>query len=177
MLIYCPALQTDGRMDGRRGGWMQGGCRMQVEEGEVEVVVLLVTNSDLRGALRTALTPYRLLRLALAHDWQQGLQEDVQQGLHHHLHLLLHRRVLQGERRDGVRGGGRRRGRTEKQRWSWSSEDVFDDLYWSPTVKVVSCRSHRLFNKYKKYRNLRINYLTTNNYTKVRSPRQMLLTK
>lgn len=42
------------------------------------VVELLVTNSDLRGALRTALTPYRLLRLALAHDRQQRLQEDIQ---------------------------------------------------------------------------------------------------
>lgn len=41
---------------------------MEAEGGGVEEVVLLVTNSDLRGALRTALTPYRLLRLALAHD-------------------------------------------------------------------------------------------------------------
>lgn len=54
---------------------MLGGCRFGEREegrggegGGVEVVVLLVTNSDLRGALRTALTPYRLLRLALAHD-------------------------------------------------------------------------------------------------------------
>lgn len=61
------------------------------------VVVMLVTNSDLRGALRTALTPYRLLRLALAHNGQKSLQEDVQQRLHHHLHLLLHRRVLGGQ--------------------------------------------------------------------------------
>lgn len=45
---------------GCRGGQTGGG-------GGVEVV-LLVTNSDLRGALRTALTSYRLLRLALAHD-------------------------------------------------------------------------------------------------------------
>lgn len=81
------------------GGFRQGGLGLGVEGGgEVVVVVLLVTNSDLRGALRTALTSYRLLRLALAHDGQQGLQEDVQQGLHHHLHLLLHRRVLQEER-------------------------------------------------------------------------------
>ena len=59
--------EVDGcRMD---AGWMQDGCRMDAGGGgEVEVVVLLVTNSDLRGALRTALTPYRLLRLALAHD-------------------------------------------------------------------------------------------------------------
>lgn len=69
--------------------------------GEAVVVVLLVTNSDLRGALRTALTSYRLLRLALAHDGQQGLQEDVQQGLHHHLHLLLHRGVLEKEEETG----------------------------------------------------------------------------
>lgn len=67
--------------------------------GEGVVVVLLVTNSDLRGALRTALTPYRLLRLALAHDRQQRLQEDVQQRLHHHLHLLLHGRVLEEEKK------------------------------------------------------------------------------
>lgn len=60
-------------------------------------MVLLVTNSDLRGALRTALTPYRLLGLAFAHDGQQRLQEDVEQGLHHHLHLLLHRCVLEAE--------------------------------------------------------------------------------
>lgn len=72
------------------GGLTEDGWRQKVEE-----VVLLVTNSDLRGALRTALTPYRLLRLALAHDGKQCLQEDVQQGLHHHLHLLLHRRVLE----------------------------------------------------------------------------------
>lgn len=49
------------------GGWSDGGW-VEAEGGEVEEVVLLVTNSDLRGALRTALTPYRLLRLALAHD-------------------------------------------------------------------------------------------------------------
>lgn len=55
-----------------RAGWIRAAG------GEVVVVILLVTNSDLRGALRTALTPYRLLRLALAHDRQQGLQEDVQ---------------------------------------------------------------------------------------------------
>lgn len=59
-------------------------------------MVLLVTNSDLGGALRTALTSYRLLRLAFAHERQQRLQEDVQQGLHHHLHLLLDRCVLGG---------------------------------------------------------------------------------
>lgn len=69
--------------------------------GGAEVVVLLVTNSDLRGALWTALTPYRLLGLAFAHDGQQRLQEDVEQGLHHHLHLLLHRCVLEAEEHRG----------------------------------------------------------------------------
>lgn len=74
------------------------------EEGGEVVVILLVTNSDLRGALRTALTSYRLLRLALAHDGQKCLQEDVQQRFHHHLHLFLHRRVLE-EQQMGSKGG------------------------------------------------------------------------
>lgn len=42
-------------------------CRTRAGGG-AEEVVLLVTNSDLRGALRTALTPYHLLRLAFAHN-------------------------------------------------------------------------------------------------------------
>lgn len=75
-------------------GVVGGGARAG---GGAEEVVLLVTNGDLGGALRTALTSYRLLRLASAHDGQQRLQEDVQQGLHHHLHLLLDTRVLQAE--------------------------------------------------------------------------------
>lgn len=70
-----------------RAGWSRaaGG-----EEVVVVVVVLLVTNSDLRGALRTALTPYRLVRQVPAHDGQQGVQEHVQHGLHHHPHFLVH---------------------------------------------------------------------------------------
>lgn len=94
-------------MEHQRAAQLAAG-RTKVDGGEVEVVVLLVTNSDLRGALRTALTPYRLLRLALAHDGQQRLQEDVQQGLHHHLHLLLHRRVLEGRGEREEEEGGRR---------------------------------------------------------------------
>lgn len=52
------------RQDGYSDGWERAGCEVVI----VVVVELLVTNSDLRGALRTALAPYRLLRLALAHD-------------------------------------------------------------------------------------------------------------
>lgn len=59
MNIILPCPRADSQTD---AGWMRG------PGGDVVVVVLLVTNSDLSGALRTALTPYRLLRLALAHD-------------------------------------------------------------------------------------------------------------
>lgn len=64
---------------------MEGGRRGEEEEPD-----LLVTNSDLGRALWAALASYRLLRLGLAHDGQQCLQQDIQQALHHHLHLLLH---------------------------------------------------------------------------------------
>jgi len=56
---------------------------------------LLVTNSDLSRALWTALPSYRLLRLRFTHDGQQRLQQHIQQTLHHHLYLLLHRALLQ----------------------------------------------------------------------------------
>lgn len=60
MNIILPRPTADRQSDG---------CRVdEGPGGDVVVVVLLVTNSDLSGALRTALTPYRLLRLALAHD-------------------------------------------------------------------------------------------------------------
>lgn len=66
-----------------------------VEEEESD---LLVTNSDLGRALWAALASYRLLSLRLAHDGEQGLQKNIQQALHHHLHLLLNWSLLQRHR-------------------------------------------------------------------------------
>lgn len=65
---------------------------------EVEESDLLVTNSDLGRALWAALASYRLLSLWLAHDCEKRLQQNIQQALHHHLHLLLHWGLLQRHR-------------------------------------------------------------------------------
>lgn len=48
----------------------------------------------LSGALGAALTSGGLHRVRFAHDGQQRLQQHVQEALHHHLHLFLHRRLL-----------------------------------------------------------------------------------
>lgn len=87
----CPALGRDGACSGGGGG---GRCRIKEWGGAKEEVLVLATNSGLGGALRAALASYRLLRLAPTHYWQQCLQEDVQQRLHHNLHLLLHTLLL-----------------------------------------------------------------------------------
>lgn len=68
---------------------------MEVRKEGSRISDLLVTNSDLSRALWTALPSYRLLRLRFTHDGQQRLQQHIQQTLHHHLYLLLHRALLQ----------------------------------------------------------------------------------
>lgn len=56
-------------------------------------------NRYLSSALGTALSSGRLHWMRFAHDGQQSLQKYIQQTLHHHLHLLLNRRLLNGENR------------------------------------------------------------------------------
>lgn len=53
----------------------------------------------LGSALGTALSSGRLHRVRLAHDGQQSLQQHIQKALHHHLHFLLNRRLLEASRR------------------------------------------------------------------------------
>lgn len=66
----------------------------------------------LSSALRAPLAPGRLHGVRFAHDGQQSLQQHIQEALHHHLHLLLHRRLLHAPVRDSNRQDPpRKRGR------------------------------------------------------------------